>query len=363
MSTRRAWLILLLAWLPIAIGFPIAIMVQGGPDTLGHAFFGMGSMAAAGILGLGVWWLSGRIRWPDRPGASFYVLHLAIGLLYSSVWWLATVMQRALFGNASLEQVLRNITSNQWLGWDLLFGLVMYGLLVGISYTIRSRDAIREQRLSSARAEADLARARLTALQAQLNPHFLFNTLHSLSVLVRTDPVTAEEALDQLGDLLRYALDQAERDTVLLREEWAFVQDYLAIEKLRLGARLTVRESVATVALSRRVPPFCLQPLVENAIQHGIGPCPRGGVLDITIRMDGQRLVLEVADDGVGADVSRVSDRRGLGLRGVRERLNAKHEFTGELEIETRIGDGFTARVVVEYQTAPSELPPVETVA
>ncbi|NOT07166.1 MAG: histidine kinase, partial [Gemmatimonadales bacterium] len=205
--------------------------------------------------------------------------------------------------------------------------------------------------LRAVRAEALAARAELAALQARLNPHFLSNALHSVSALIGTDPEGAEDALDQLGGLFRYSLEQSERPAVPLAAEWEFVRDYLAIEQIRLGNRLTVKASLDPEAAEYPVPPFTLQPLVENAVRHGIGPKRAGGTVRIEAVLRGETLELSVEDDGAGADLALVSASAGTGLRTLRQRLELDRDLAGCVEIHTAPGRGF--RAVVSLAVRP----------
>lgn len=348
---RRAWAVLLLAWLPLAIGYPIAIGLMAESWTEGITY-GLQTAAIGGLLIAGVWWFSGRLRWPDHPSARFYLAHLAAALVYAGIWWLTNAFLAGLRSEEPVLVFVAAAATGPYLGWNLMFGIVAYGLVAGVSYALRAAERARSEQIRAAEADALATRAQLTALQAQLNPHFLFNTLHSLSVLIRRDPAQAEDALDRLGELLRYALDHGARDQVLLREEWAFVENYLTIEQLRLGERLNVVRDVDPEALRRRVPPFCLQPLVENAIRHGLDPRPRGGTLEIRLAIECGRLALEVRDDGVGTRLSPESlsngeGSAGLGLRALDRRLAAwDDEMPGRLHIESTPGAGFVATVV-----------------
>jgi LytS/YehU family sensor histidine kinase len=219
--------------------------------------------------------------------------------------------------------------------------------------------------------EAAAARAELHALRAQLDPHFLFNTLHSLTALARRDPAAVERGLETFGALLRYVLDANRRggaelrgastrpadDDVTLADELAFVRDYLALERLRLGDRLRVEESLDDDAHECLVPAFALQPLVENAIRHGIAPRASGGTLRLAATLDPpDTLVVEVADDGVGCDADAPSVAGGLGIALVRRRLAARFGSTARVEIATRPAQGFRVRV-----SLPVELSRVRT--
>ena len=226
------------------------------------------------------------------------------------------------------------------LGWKLFGGLWVYGAIAATAYAVRATARLRERELAAARAE-------LQALRAQLDPHFLFNTLHSLSALVRHDPRAAEDALERFGALMRYVLDANRADTVALGEELGFVRDYLALERLRLGERLRVVEEIDPEALECAVPPLLLQPLVENAVRHGIAPRRRGGTVRLIARFERDALVLEVADDGPGTAPEACDDAAGLGLRAVRRQLETFFPGEGRLTIGTRPDEGFTARLAL----------------
>ena len=214
---------------------------------------------------------------------------------------------------------------------------------------LRATEAsLAESRLRTAQAETAATRAELASIQARLNPHFLSNALHSVSALVASDPLAAEEALDRIGDLFRYSLIQSEQHVVCLDDEWRFVRDYLAIEQMRLGSRLTVELSLDRAAAECDVPSFVLQPLVENAIRHGIGPRSAGGTVRVTGRRTNGRVLLEVSDDGAGANVATLESSAGTGLRTLRQRLSLDDSFRGEVDVDTAPGRGFRVRVVLD---------------
>ncbi len=354
-DARNNWLILFLLWAPIAVGMPIAMLMRGGPDAAQQAFWGARSMLIAGGLGVGVWQLTGRLGWPENPDPGFYAIHVVLAAVYSSLWWALTEFNGVLLGITTFNAVIARQLANPWLTWDLVFGALLYCVVVTASYMLRMREAVREERFNSLRADAELARTRLTALQAQLNPHFLFNTLHSLSSLVRHNAQLAEDALDQFGELMRYSLDNVDRESVLFEDEWKFTSDYIALETLRLGERLTVETDIDQGSLSREMPPFCIQPLVENAIRHGIGPRPEGGKLKIAAKITGGVLRIDVCDDGVGVDPADFQDCNGLGIRGVRQRLEVSGEFQGGLELVSSPGNGFRSTVTLHLDRYPKE--------
>jgi signal transduction histidine kinase len=198
-----------------------------------------------------------------------------------------------------------------------------------------------------ARAEALRARAELALLRSQLNPHFVLNTLHAVMGLVRREPVKAEAALERLGELLRFGLHvhHANLDQVAFREEWAFVTSYLALEQIRLGDRLRLTLSAGEEVMDVPVPPFALQPVVENAIRHAISPRREGGRLDLRVRRVDGRLLLEVEDDGPGTSEAAVSASPRLGVRLLRERLAALYGTEAHMSFEPADQGGLRVRL------------------
>jgi hypothetical protein len=230
----------------------------------------------------------------------------------------------------------------------LTLGVLLAGRIARGRHLRTAERALAESRLRAAEAETAATRAGLAAVQARLNPHFLSNALHSVAALIPRDPESAEEALDRLGDLFRYSLEQSEKRAVVLENEWRFVQDYLAIEQLRFGSRLAVEMALDPAATACAVPSFVLQPLVENAIRHGVGPRRLGGTLHVSARRTGPRLELYVTDDGVGAEPSAVLASSGTGIRTLRQRLALDPTFAGHVDIDTAPNAGFRVRVTIE---------------
>lgn len=201
----------------------------------------------------------------------------------------------------------------------------------------------REQAEAAARARAEAGEARLAALQAQLNPHFLFNTLNTIAALARTDAVAAEATTENLARLLRHTLSRTSRPLDTLAAELEMVRAYLDIERQRFGERLRVEWCAAAGLDDARLPPLTLQPLVENAIKHGVGARLGGGTLRIEVRAADGVLTLAVEDDGPGFG-ARPAGGAGTGLANLRQRLATLYGDRAGLRVEPRQAG---ARVVV----------------
>ena len=203
--------------------------------------------------------------------------------------------------------------------------------------------------LKRAHLAAELSRAQLQALKMQLKPHFLFNTLNSISSLMYTDVEAADAMLARLSDFLRLTLDRELDQEITLNEELEFVRRYLEIEKIRFEDRLNVSVDVARDVEEARVPTLALQPLIENAIHHGIAARPGGGSISIKARRDDDTLHISVADDGVGSDVH---PRERIGLANTRARLErlygAAHQFT----FAASPAGGFVVEMIIPFHTA-----------
>jgi len=335
---------------------------------LGLAYFGAVLLATGGapgralratllavvpgvLLALLTFRIGRRARWFEGGKVRLATLHAALGFGYSAVWNATVVVLFA--GDRWLSsQSARFEIRPETLGWGMFTGLLLYASVAGGAFGMETSARLRDERARSARAETLRVRAELAALRAQLNPHFLFNTLHTVLGLVRRDPALAEEALQDLGDVLRYALNvQGGHDHVELREELQFVERYLAIERVRLGERLRVEEQVSAAALDCRLPAFTLQPVVENAIRYAVACRAQGGRVRIEARRDDDGRWVVVSDDG--AATPSESGGAGLGLALVRQRLEAAFGTSAKLLAE-RTESGFVVTLKVPQPEGPA---------
>ncbi len=215
----------------------------------------------------------------------------------------------------------------------LLFNLFTYAIIVGAWHLADYQQKFRERELRAAELEASLNRAQLQALRAQLQPHFLFNTLNTIAELVHRSPAKAENMVVGLGELLRLTLRHAAEQEVSLAQELEFLRAYLEIEQVRLGDRLAVRYEVAADTLPARVPNLILQPLVENAIRHGIAPRKARGEVCLSARRENGTLHLEVRDNGPGLIGVSDAGGNGIGLTNTRARLQRLYGQNQRLEL------------------------------
>jgi two-component sensor histidine kinase len=219
-----------------------------------------------------------------------------------------------------------------------------YFTILGVDVAIRQARARRERDVRTSQLEAELARAQLDALRIQLQPHFLFNALNSISALMREDVEAADVMLTRLAGLLRATLDRSDAQESRLEDEMAFVNEYIEIQRVRFGDRLTVRMEVAADTLALAVPTLVLQPLVENACRHGVGLKPGAATLAIRSSRQGERLAIEVEDDGPGPPSFVPA---GTGLENTRARLRHLYGPAASLTLERAAAGGAIARLLL----------------
>jgi LytS/YehU family sensor histidine kinase len=225
-------------------------------------------------------------------------------------------------------------------------------------------DSLRHQQERETQLRELATRAELTALQAQINPHFLFNTLNSISALIGKDAVRANHALEKLAGLFRYTLGASRRPTVRLEEEWRFVQDYLSIESIRLGPRLKIEATLDPAARDWPLPGLLLQPIVENAVVHGVALYPSGGKVRLTARLIGETLQIEISDVPLNPAESGASpaatmlrtpaDGHGHAIENIRRRLEAAYPGRHQLSFESQPGQGTRVTLEIAAEAAPA---------
>lgn len=281
-----------------------------------------------------------------------------------NVWWTVPVLVLGgvLLGATHLFAFLRLLRAIGYAStWTMLAPLLRGRLhsdvlitwtLFGIRHAMEYYRRYRQREIAASRLQAQLARAQLDALRAQLQPHFLFNTLHAISALMYRDVDSADRMMTRLSDFLRLTLDGAAAQEVPLKREMEYLDKYLEIEQVRFGPRLEVEHRIDPATLDLLVPNLALQPLVENAVRHGIAARAAGGRIQIAASVSGVTLMIEVIDDGAGAAGEIVE---GVGISNTRARLRQLYGGTAKLELGSAPGGGFRARLLLPAHTETNE--------
>jgi two-component system LytT family sensor kinase len=290
------------------------------------------------LLTPAVFWVVARID-PRRGNLRWSIPLAVVASLVFAAGHLALFMQVMPHLGFPVSRLARNAIPSTKLHSNIL----TCWALMGIQYYLA-----RERRARELAARLEVAQ--LEALRMQLEPHFLFNTLHAISALMYRDVEGADRMITRLSDFLRLTLDSAGQQEVTLMREMEYLDKYLEIEQVRFGDRLEVRRSIAPGTLDLMVPNLALQPLVENAVRHGIAPRAEGGRIEVVARVDGGSLVVEVSDSGPGA---AGAIREGLGISNTRARLEQLYGAAFRLELGNAPAGGFRARMRIPAHSEP----------
>lgn len=358
---RQFWLLYAAAWLAYGASLGAVFVSGGSRFDAGLPVTIVCNVLPAALLGILVVQICRRLKWSERKQPRFFSIHILSLVLFAASWCFLTLLGLS---------VVYFLQSGAWVflhwggyavQWQLFSGVMAYLTIASAVYVKQTEENLRaeeqlsaELRLRAASAEAARASAELAAIRARLNPHFLFNTLHSLMALVRTDADTAEAAIERFALMLRYVLQSqgesraaAKAADVTFGEEWDFVQNYLELERLRLGDRLKLTTEIEPAALRYQLPAFTLQPIVENAVKYGVAPRANGGRIFISARSDNGNLIVKVCDDGDGKSSASGRNGSGLGLRLVRESLAARFGAAANLKTESAPSEGFKVSLTI----------------
>jgi signal transduction histidine kinase len=302
---------------------------------------------AWGLLTPAIVLLDRRLPYAGEALGKRLAAHILASLFFTEIYFYLFTTIRALFGVTPWSSLrLSQILSPSVIGWQLWCWLIYWVILGGIqAYQYYQRYMNSELRLE--RLEHSFSEARLNALRMQLDPHFLFNALNTISSHVERDPKLTRRMIEHLGDLLRMSLESKDRQEVPLAEELAFLGHYLEIQKIRFGDQLRVVMDVAPEVKYATVPSMCIQPLVENAIRHGISRRASGGTLVVRAKPVGERLEICVMDDGVGLPLGwTLEGSEGLGLSITRQRIAGLHpNGTSSFAVRNRAEGGTKVEV------------------
>jgi signal transduction histidine kinase len=341
----------LMGWVPLFLVYMVTVETDGdfsrGFGLIDAVWDTVKNIGPAFVLLAPTWAYTG---WMEKRGfgtTRLILNHAGAGLVFAGAWHVTLFL--IIWAQHGLEAA--QIAKGRWFLWHEMWGMMMYWAVAAGFTAYRAVMRARREAAAAVQAQSLLARTELVALRSKLNPHFLFNTLHSIIALTRKDGASAEKALLMFSDMLRYVLDTEKtgHDDVPLQEELDFTRDYLALEALRLGHRLRVHWDIDDDAKHWAVPALSLQPMVENSIKHAFNPRSTPGHLAISAKLDRKlgSLTLAVADDGPGCAPQALEAASGLGLKTVTRRLQLRHGADAGLRIDTQPGAGFKVQFTV----------------
>ncbi|HYO13515.1 MAG TPA: histidine kinase [Thermoanaerobaculia bacterium] len=358
--TERRTLGGLALWLGLVVTFGLllfvyhylAVVVEGGTeDPLAPFIDELTGALAGGLLFFPIRWLVRRL--PLAPGTRgrrlpvYGLALLACGAAATTMMW---GLRSVLYPLAGLGPYDYGAMPLRYL-MELPLQAIGFVLMVAALHAWGALEAARARELRAAQLEGSLARAQIRNLRLQLQPHFLFNALNTISATMYEDPAAADEMIEQLAELLRASLRTAQSDEVPLGEELALLDRYLALMRARFGERLEVALELDPEAASALVPSLLLQPLVENAIRHGNAERVGRGAIAVRARREDGRLVLEVEDDGPGeADTAPDRPAPGIGLAATAERLRLLYGDGQSFSAGNGPGGGFLVRASLPFR-------------
>ena len=303
-----------------------------------------------GALSPAMFWVDRLLSDKASQLSTRMLFHLPICIGWVFVFIAINILTTGILDGA-FPEISFSYIANQFY-WNLL----IYWLIMGVYWTKNYYTELKESELKSARLKKNLTEARLQALQDRLHPHFLFNALNTISAYMENHPKTARRMIANLAGLLRFFLDHSDSQKITLSQELSFLDSYLEIEQMRFNDQLSISKSIDPEVLEVQVPSFLLQPLVENAIRHGINPRNAPGHIDIQIERQHGRLHLQVKDDGIGLPEGWDSSAdAGVGLANTRERLNEMYGEAHHFAIKNRAdGNGVVVDIDLPLNSSQS---------
>jgi signal transduction histidine kinase len=355
------WSMVFLFWTLLGLSFAgqlyLFSLKTGRPVSWGEAVgSSLSDWYVWAVLSLPIIELARRFRFDSPQWGRSLAIHLVASCVFSLLYMVLRAALGWIQNRWGGVPVTFSETFNLLVIKAFRFNLLIYWVIVSVGHALAYYRQYQERALRATELEMRLAEARLQALQMQLNPHFLFNTLNAIASLMHKDVNGADRMITRLADLLRYALDSTQAQEVTLRQELAFLERYLEIEKTRFGPRLTVRLEIGPETLDALVPNLILQPLVENAIRHGVERRARPGCIELRSRRDNSTLHLEVRDNGPGLPPDRPR-REGIGLSNTRARLQHLYGDNHQLALNNVPEGGLIVAVSLPFRT-PSEPAP-----
>jgi hypothetical protein len=318
---RRRLRLYLAAWIPLA-GILVYLLARAGESWMAAVALTVPLCTVYAFLCLAAWYPCRAMPLESSGFLKLLLTHFTAAILLSTIW-VQLAKQLSIAITRWPDFVGVDVRSARYTPLLFVVGVLLYVLSVTLHYVLLAEQASREAQERALEAQVLARDAELKALRAQVNPHFLFNCLHSISALTSVDAGKAREMCILLADFLRTTLRVGGQEAITVQEELALIRGYLAIEKVRFGARVKMDEKIADEALPVLLPPLLLQPLVENAIRHGIANLPEGGVIGLNVQR-AQNSVWIVLENSFDPDTPSKL-KTGLGLDNVRRRIHARY--------------------------------------
>ena len=274
-----------------------------------------------GFVSIFIWLLCKKIPFDQTNKILFFSFHFLSAIFFSALW---LFISYGFWYLSEGERIFEQVDVREIIGWQFLFGMIQYFFVAGIFYTIIYHRNLKQKEMEQAELKILTRDAELKALKLQMNPHFLFNSLNSINALVTKDAALARKMIAQLSELLRMSLESHDKLLIPLKEELDLVHTYLAIEQMRFGEKMIVREDVEPGLLTKSFPAMLLQPLLENAVKHGIANTRSGGTISLSIQQDDQRIVGTVINETSDENIQSKTTKNGNGIsiNNIRQRLD-----------------------------------------
>jgi len=348
--TRNRLGLYLLAWVPLAATSAYVLATRGALGWLQATVLAVAVYLFYALLCLSAWYPCRATPLGKVSFIRLLLTHLIAAVLMSFVWTrVSGAISHAILSPEQFAALSRQFQSQ--LNTVFTVGILLYLLSVAFHYVLIAMEESRHAEAQAVEARILARDAELKALKAQVNPHFLFNSLNSISALTSVDPAKAREMCILLAEFLRMTLGLGEKSTIRLSEELALLERFLAIEKVRFGSRLHVEEAIHEESKALLIPPLLLQPLVENAVMHGIANLPEGGTIRVACQSQDGRLSITIENT---FDAESTSVRRGgLGLLNVRRRLEGRYEKQSSMQVSAE-GNCFRVQLSLPAESGAS---------
>ena len=274
------------------------------------------------LLSIFIWRLCKKITFDRMSNLIFVLSHFLLAIFFSALW---LFLSYGFWYLSEGDRIFEQVDIRAIIGWQFLFGMIQYFLVAGIFYTIIYYRNLKAKELEEAELKILTRDAELRALKLQMNPHFLFNSLNSINALVTREPAAARRMISQLSDLLRMSLDSHDKLLIPLKEELDLVHTYLSIEQMRFGDKMIFKENIDNALLTSPFPAMLLQPLLENAVRHGIASTRSGGTIELSVtKNEEQQITVSIVNETNDQKLpsTSVGNGNGISIKNIRQRLD-----------------------------------------